>query len=197
MRTAMIKTILREIKNSLSRYLAILAIVTLGVGFFAGLKVTKPAMLETVGLFLSEHDFFDYRLLSTLGFSKEDVDAIANTPGVKRAEGSISQDVLCIAGDGSEMVLKAHSLTENVNTLSLVCGRLPLAPYECVGDTQLFTTDNIGQPVVLSQDNNPETLEMFAHKTYVLVGIAHSPSYLNFERGTSAIGNGRILGFFI
>ena len=40
-------TTLREIKQSLGRYLAILGIVALGVGFFAGIKVTRPAMIKT------------------------------------------------------------------------------------------------------------------------------------------------------
>ena len=196
MGSTMGKTIIREIKGSLSRYLAILAIIALGVGFFAGLRITKPSMVETVESYLTEHGFFDYRMLSTLGFTEEEVQAIVEVPGVKSCEGSISQDVLCVAGDGSEIVLRAHSLTENVNTLSLVCGRLPIAPYECVGDAQLFSSENIGQPVMVSYANNKETLDKFVNKTYVLVGVAHSPTYLNFERGTAAIGNGRVLGFF-
>lgn len=196
MGSTMGKTIIREIKGSLSRYLAILAIIALGVGFFAGLRITKPSMVETVESYLTEHGFFDYRMLSTLGFTEEEVQAIVEVPGVKSCEGSISQDVLCVAGDGSEIVLRAHSLTENVNTLSLVCGRLPIAPYECVGDAQLFSSENIGQPVMVSYANNKETLDKFVNKTYVLVGVAHSPIYLNFERGTAAIGNGRVLGFF-
>ena len=47
MRSMIWKSTFREIKESLGRFLAILAIVALGVGFFAGLKVTQPAMLKT------------------------------------------------------------------------------------------------------------------------------------------------------
>ena len=46
MKSTMIKTALREIRESLGRYMAILAIVALGVGFFVGLTVTKPVMVE-------------------------------------------------------------------------------------------------------------------------------------------------------
>ena len=42
------RTTLREIKASLGRYLAILAIVALGVGFFSGVKITKEAMVYTL-----------------------------------------------------------------------------------------------------------------------------------------------------
>ena len=42
----LLKTSLREIRTSLGRYLAIFSIIALGVGFFAGLRVTGAAMLN-------------------------------------------------------------------------------------------------------------------------------------------------------
>ena len=57
----------------MGRYLAILAIIALGVGFFSGLKVTKPGMVETGNKYLREHNFYDFRLLSSIGF---DADAV-------------------------------------------------------------------------------------------------------------------------
>ena len=47
MRSGMFKTTIREIRGSLGRYMAILAIVMLGVALFTGLKVTTPAMIVT------------------------------------------------------------------------------------------------------------------------------------------------------
>ncbi len=58
-------------QNSLGRYLAILAIVALGVGFFSGIKVTREAMIKTADEYLADHDFFDYKVVSTLGFKKK------------------------------------------------------------------------------------------------------------------------------
>ena len=43
----LLRSALREIRQSLGRYLAILAIVGLGVGFFAGLRMCQPAMMDT------------------------------------------------------------------------------------------------------------------------------------------------------
>ena len=54
MKSMMSKTTFREIRQSLGRYLAILAIVALGVGFFAGLKATTPAMVKTAQTYLDE-----------------------------------------------------------------------------------------------------------------------------------------------
>ena len=77
MKSSMIKTTVREIRESLGRYMAILAIVALGVGFFVGLKVTRPAMLDTAGRDLEEKELYDLRLISTLGFDETDVEQAA------------------------------------------------------------------------------------------------------------------------
>lgn len=69
------KTTYREIRQSFGRYAAILAIVALGVGFFVGLMVVTPAMVRNGGRYLNNHDLYDLRLLSTLGFEKDSVDA--------------------------------------------------------------------------------------------------------------------------
>ena len=73
----MFKTTIREIKGSLGRYMAIVAIVILGVGLFTGLKATTPAMIVTENDYLAEQDFFDFRLLSTIGFEPENVAQLA------------------------------------------------------------------------------------------------------------------------
>ena len=73
------KSTLREIKHSLGRYMAILAIVALGVGFFSGLKVSKTAMVNTGDTYLKNTNFFDYRLICSYGFTTEDVASIAES----------------------------------------------------------------------------------------------------------------------
>ena len=47
MKRAFQKNILRTIRRSLGRYMAIFAIIALGVGFFTGLKASKPDMMKT------------------------------------------------------------------------------------------------------------------------------------------------------
>ena len=72
----MVKTLfrsaLREVRQSFGRYLAILAIVGLGVGFFAGLRACQPDMMLTGGAYLEAQKLYDFRFLSTLGFTEDD-----------------------------------------------------------------------------------------------------------------------------
>ena len=84
----------REIRSSLGRYLAIIAIVALGVGLFAGLRVSKTAMVKTADVYIHELGLFDYRLVSTVGYDEDDVAAFAKLEGIHAAEGAFSADVL-------------------------------------------------------------------------------------------------------
>lgn len=59
-----------------------------GVGFFVGLMVVTPAMVRNGGRYLNNHDLYDLRLLSTLGFEKDSVDAFTGREDVKAVEGA-------------------------------------------------------------------------------------------------------------
>ena len=76
-----VKTILRSIKMTLPRFLAIFAIIALGVGFFAGLKVTTPSFVYTANEYADEYSMFDFRLLSTIGFKPEDIEMLSKRTG--------------------------------------------------------------------------------------------------------------------
>lgn len=195
MRSMMRRTTLREIRGSLGRYIAIFSIIALGVGFFSGLRVTRRAMIETADIYTSEYKMFDYRLLSTLGFEKNDLDEIQNFDGISSADGAISEDFVYSGTDGAAKVVRAHSITENINELSLKSGRLPTKDSECVADSRLFTEKDIGTKITLSEDNGEDILGKFKHKEYTIVGLVDSPYYLNFDRGSTTLGTGRLAGF--
>ncbi len=196
MKSMMMKSTLREIRQSLGRYLAILAIVALGVGFFAGLKATKPAMLETGDNYLLEKQFYDFRLICTLGFDEDIVREVNRRPDVRVVQGAYSFDILCqSSGDGNANVIKAYSITKDINELEVISGRLPRNANECVVDSRMFSKKYIGKKLKLSASNTEADLENFAFTEYKIVGVVNSPLYIQFERGNSAIGNGKVSGF--
>ncbi|MDE7132652.1 MAG: FtsX-like permease family protein [Lachnospiraceae bacterium] len=192
MSSGMVKTTIREIKASFGRYLAILAIVMLGVGLFAGLKITKPAMITTQNAYLREQNFFDFRLLSTIGFTDDDLEKLSHMDEVADIEGTISLDALCAIGGENEAVYKIHALPEKINKIELTAGRMPQAENECVLDAAKCSIKVLGSAFTVTDDNDEDTLDMFRNRTYTVVGIARSPYYMNFERGTTSIGEGRV-----
>ena len=180
----------REILHTLGRFLAILAIVALGVGFFCGLRLARPAMAKTGDDYLRKTNFYDYQLLSTVGFTDEDVAYFAAMDGVTQAEGSVSEDLLT-TWKGEPLVFKTHALLQEINQVVLTAGRMPEKANEVLGDDYFFTEDDLGK--TLTVDNEDESA--FSQDSYVLVGLCNSPQYLNVQRGTSSLGNGTVSGF--
>lgn len=189
------KSTFREIKLSLGRFLAIFAIVTLGVGFLAGLKMAKPAMIQTADEYLAEQDFYDYRLLSTLGLEEEEVAYFRSKEDVESAEGAVSFDVLYLNAAGSEGVIRTHSITNDVNRLLLTKGRMPESADECVIDSKLMDGLHVGDTLRLSENNEEDDLKHFAYREYTIVGMVQSPLYIQYERGNSSLGTGKVAGF--
>lgn len=189
------KIIFRTIKNSLARFLAIFAIIALGVGFFAGLRVTEKTMKKTADRYLSDCRLYDYRLVSTLGFTEDDVETFRAVDKVSGAYGSVSADVIIRQEDGADVVLHAHTLQDGINGVDVLFGRLPEAADECLLDARYATEDAIGTTLHFSESNSEDTLDFFAHNAYTVVGIANSSEYINFQRGTTALAGGKVAGF--
>ncbi len=195
MRSVIGKTAAREISQKKGQFIAILTIVALGAGIFAGLKDTEPSMKKMAGDYFSATDLHDLRLLSTLGFTDADEDYFAGLDDVKAAQGSYSFDMLAIVPGDKESVLKVHSLTDGVDRVVLRAGRMPENGQECVADHRLFGEEEIGGVIRLSEGNDSENLENFTYREYTIVGIVQSPRYIHSNRGNTDLGTGKIDGF--
>lgn len=190
MGSAVRKNALREIRGTFGRFFAIMAIIALGVGFFTGVRIVTPAMVNTVNEFLDENQFYDYRLLSSIGWEEEDVEDFRSRPEVRCAEGSYTLDIL--TAGSREYVLRAHSLTDNINGIRLKEGRLPQNENECVIENGKF---KIGGTITLSEDNSDSVKNALKSDKFTIVGSVDSSMYINFERGTTSVGNGEISAF--
>ena len=185
----------REIRSTLGRFVAIMAIIALGVGLFAGLKVTDSAMRVSMLKYLSGREFYDFRMISTLGFEEEDISYIREQlPDVRAVEGTISFDIIADVGDNTDNV-KFLSIPESVNTIELVAGRMPTEDNECLVDSYTYTEDYIGKTVTLADDNESDDLDHFTYREYTIVGTCKSPLYVQYERGNTSLGNGVLNGF--
>lgn len=188
------RSTLRDIKNSFGRWIAILLIIALGVGFFVGLRITQPSMIATGDKYINDYNLYDFRLLSTLGFTEEDVEQFRILDGVQ-ADGAYTVDIIAQVQDESEVVLKLHSITEHINKLNIKEGRMPEADNECVVDSRYFGSNAIGQELIISASNEEESANLLKYERYTIVGLADSVIYMNFERGTTSVGTGNLSGF--
>ena len=190
------RNIRRTIFGSLGRYIAIFAIVALGVGFFAGVKDTKASMMLTCNEYVDESALYDCRLVSTYGFTDDDVKAVADEETVSVAEGAVTADFFSQDRTGNSIILRAHSITEDVNKVDLISGRMPESDDECVADKHFFSKKDIGRTLKVTGENDKETRDALTYDEYKIVGIAQSPYYImKTERGTTSLGSGTVDAF--
>ena len=189
-----VKMLLRSIRSSLGRFLSILGIVALGVGFFAGLKSSYPAMHGTADRYLRAQHFHDFRLLSSLGFTEADREAFAALEGVSAAEGAYFADAF-VEQSGRQKLCHLMSLTGSVDVPVLTAGRMPRKAEECLADSRVFSEKDLGTTLTLADSNRDDTLSLLRRRDFTIVGLARSPRYISGERGDTELGGGRIDAF--
>ncbi|MBQ8407586.1 MAG: hypothetical protein IJY39_01840, partial [Clostridia bacterium] len=191
---AVMKMTVRTISTFFTRFMAILLIVALSAGFFAGLKITTDAMLNTGDEYLKDQHFYDYRLLSTIGFTEDELSLFEELDAVESAEGTYSVDAL-LRYDDNVSPYKIHALTEKVNLISLEAGRMPTAPNECLADVDRYSEDDIGKTFTVATENEDSTKEQLSETEFTIVGLCNTPLYLGLDRGTTTIGSGTVSTF--
>ena len=202
----LIKDTLREIRKSLGRFFSIFAIVAIGVAFFAGVKASAPIMKSTADSYFDDYNLMDIRLLSTLGFTEDDVKEIRAIPGVKGLFATHTLDVL-VKQNTQEYVMKVLTLPDNLdpnnpdymNQAVLIEGRLPENENECVieaGKISHFDAD-IGTVLTLNSGNDDELSDSLKTTEFTVVGKVNNPYYLSYQKGSSNIGSGTISGYLM
>ena len=200
MKKSVFKDFIREIKGSLGRFFAIMAIVAIGVAFFAGITASSNDMKHSSDSYYDEYNMNDIRILSSIGLTADDMDAISKVDGVKAVYGANTQDVL-VNYDGKENVAHVSSVPVGkssdddsyINQLRIKEGRLPENDKECVvkyEDTR--KSMQIGDVITFKSGTEDDISDTFKDSEYTVVGIVYSPCYVSYDLGSSGIGNGHI-----
>ncbi len=189
-----LRMVVRGMKSSASRILAIFGIVALGVGFLFGLISTTPDMHNSVDAFYDSTNMMDLRILSTLGFTDADLDAIRSADDVLDVAGGYNTDTILSDGSSSYVTL-VHSIPESgtwINAAELKSGRLPQAEGECVvetGSSILTTSFEPGTVLTVVDADADGALKV---NELTVVGMVGSSRYFSVERETSTKGNGQV-----
>lgn len=194
------KNIFRTIKNTLSRFLAIFAIVGLGVGFLAGLLASPDDMRASADLFCDKNNLYDLKVISTQGLTGDDVSELEKLPWVERIAPAYDTDLVLSTSEDDSVTARLHSLPgdwedgEYINELTLLSGRMPENPGEVVvADTHSFSdnTDWLGQVLTQEPDEDGELLSEIP-ETLTVVGTVQSPAYFSLEREYTVTGSGSV-----
>ncbi|GHU85387.1 ABC transporter permease [Spirochaetia bacterium] len=212
------KTILREIQGSVGRFLAIFAIVALGVGFLAGLLATTPDMKASADRYFHQSNMMDIFIKGTLGLTDADAEAVRTLENIEELLPGYVIDTMVKTSAEELLVTRIYGLPLDrideasfINRMELIEGRMPEHEGECLvqeaggylvkmplgtrleipGDSDDTNGDEHEKnDGSLSIDNN--TTETYSVKKYTVTGIVKSPLFISYEREPSGTGNGRL-----
>ena len=195
---ALRKDFYMEIRRSLGRFMSIFFIVAIGCSFFSGIRASEPDMRYSGDAYFDEKNMMDIEVISTLGLTDDDLQAIKDVDGVSAAEGSYSVDVLCSEGD-NQIAVHVMSLMPTMNQVQLEEGRLPEAENECAVDVDYLNESSleIGDEITFSSGSDDDITDTLKTDTFTITGAVSSPNYISFQRGSTTIGNGSLAAFII
>ena len=200
---ALLKDTFKEIKKSYKRFISILLMALLGVGFFAGLRASSPDMVDSIDTYYKNQNVYDIEVMSTLGLTDSDLEALANIENVENVYGTYSRDGL-IKTNEKEIVSKILCV-DDINTPVLVEGNMPENIDECVVEKDFLegTGKKIGDYIDIEPEEtestgttNEEETEYLNNKTLKIVGVVESPLYISRERGSTKLGTG-VIDYYI
>lgn len=213
MRSAFAKDFWRSISHSRGRFLAIAAIVALGAGFYAGLRMTAPDMELAADAYYDGTELYDIRVLSTMGFADDDVAALGDIEGVAGVMPAYQIDASALM-NGEQVTVRIHSLdtaaalssdtsdgavavsddADYLNRPLLVEGSWPVAANECAvsADAVMAAPLRIGDTVELTEGSQ-DLDDALVSKTYTITGFVRSSYYTSSgSLGTTSLGSGTL-----
>lgn len=191
------KDSIRKLKTSIFRYISIIVIIMLGVGFFVGMNSVAPDMKKTTEEYLKTSNVFDIQLASNLGYDKKDVEKFEQIEEITEVEPVYNYDVLTTINDKNLPVrIISKTKDQKINKNDIIEGKDVQFPNECLIDTRLHSIYNLNVGDKIKIHKNEEDLSKVISKTeYTIVGITRNPAYLSIFYGSTELENGELVGY--
>lgn len=185
MRKAYNKDIWRAIWKGKKRFFAIMIITILGVAMFSGLKAACVDLRHSADKFLDEQNLYDINVVSTLGMTEEDIEALAALDEVQTAEGAYSETVHMQIGESMRSVALKTLSESGMNKPYLLEGELPQEADE-IAVTIRFAEDTgveIGDRIAIEEELEEGEAPNFLYTEYKVVAVVIDPMDLNNSGG--------------
>lgn len=199
------KNIAKEFKTGFGRFVAIMAIIALGVGFLIGIMQATPDMKNSMDRYLRDSAAYDIDIKGTYGLSEADLEAIEGATDkdgkaiVSQVMPVISTDAV-VTVDGQEIVGRIVGLDfasvragNYLNKFELIEGEYPDAAGEVVvqRSNNYFVDISVGNTITVPSGGQKQYGDVYALEEYTVVGIVASPDYY-FRNGreVTTIGTG-------
>ena len=215
---------LKKIKHSFGRFASLIAIILIGVGFYAGIRQSIPAIRDVQNTFTKNTNLMDIHLMSTLGFTDEDISELEKLKMTDKVTAGYSTYVY-----DDEDVLRVLSIDNNINRTKLKDGTRPVTDDECLADASFYKVGDVitvrepeGEEAEVSESevSEAEASEAEASESeadtatdgdaheeesdgilkihkYKVVGTVVSPLYMGEDYGSVSIGNGVLKSYIL
>lgn len=185
MRKAYNKDIWRAIWKGKKRFFAIMIITILGVAMFSGLKAACVDLRHSADKFLDEQNLYDINVVSTLGMTEEDIEALAALDEVQTAEGAYSETVHMQIGESMRSVALKTLSESGMNKPYLLEGELPQEADE-IAVTIRFAEDTgveVGDRIAIEEELEEGEAPNFLYTEYKVAAVVIDPMDLNNSGG--------------
>ncbi len=196
------KMLLRGVRKTGARFISILAIVAVGVGFLGGLLATTPDMQLTVDKYYDEARLFDIDIKGTAGLTDADIGSLSQLSFVESIMPAYVTDINMQDNEGTYVTriygvpLDTRGSADFLNDIELLEGRLPRNSSECLiaSPNGYSASHDIGEVYSLSEDNKDydKLGDTYNFTELTVVGIVSSPYYMSVESEPSTVGTGTV-----
>lgn len=181
MKTKLLKHIFMKIKDNYKRFLSLICMAFLGVGFYAGIQSSSPDMLKTLDNFYDENNVYDISVISNVGLTEDDLLKLSKIKNVELAINIQEKDTY-LEIEENNYVVKLIEYNSQMNNVYIKEGRLPKNSNEVSVDNALLENNNLKLGDNITIDG----------KKYSIVGNVISPLYFSAERPNSNLGSGKV-----
>ena len=175
------ETIVCMVKTS-KRFISILVIVLLGVGFFAGIRAVAPDMKNTLDNYYEKTNMYDIFITSNYGIREEIEKKLEEKYNV---ETGYSFDAITTKKEDYATKIISYNKEDKINTPKLIKGKMPEKVDEVVVDNDFRSEIKIGDKITI--DSN-----LINNKTVTVTGYVESPLYISTERDSTNLLSGTI-----
>lgn len=175
------ETIVCMVKTS-KRFISILVIVLLGVGFFAGIRAVAPDMKNTLDDYYEKTNMYDIYIASNYGIREETIDELKKDYDI---EAVYNFDAITTKKEDYATKIISYDKDNKINIPKLVKGKMPETADEVVIDNDYRNEIKIGDKLTVDS-------EIIKNKTVTVTGYVESPLYISTERDSTNLLSGTI-----
>ena len=147
------KDVIKTISKGMKRFLALALISALGVCMMSGLTASCDDLRYSADTFFDEQNLFDIMVVSTMGLTDEDVDALSRIDGIEAVEGTFSETVHTKVNGQTKQASVNVLSQKDINVPYILDGEMPLRADEILV-TQKYINESglsIGDQITIEE----------------------------------------------